>query len=151
MIISHRTLMFYLFSATNCYCLSKSILLCCAHPTQTRRNKIPNLVYDIKRNALPLQVWRDPEDFWGLSVPGFKTMGVWGWHTIEKSRTWEAKLFSSSKEILHILWKTEVHNRIQKRPPPVPILSQINPIHASPSHILKIHFNIILPSTPMST
>jgi len=64
-------------------------------------------------------------------------------NSMQRSPFWEAKRSSASQEILRVLLNPNVHYRIHKSPPSVPIFSQSNPVHASPSHFLKIHFNII--------
>jgi hypothetical protein len=56
----------------------------------------------------------------------------------------------SREEIPHILGNPKVYYRIYKCTPPVPILSQLDPVHTTTSYFQKIHFHIILPFTPWS-
>ena len=50
-------------------------------------------------------------------------------YSMEQSPSSEANWFSASQEIPPILWNPKVHHRTHKCPPPVPILSQLVPVH----------------------
>jgi len=67
-----------------------------------------------------------------------------------QSPSGEANCFAASQAILHISRNPKVHYRTHKRPPPVSILGQPNPVHIPTFHILEIHPNIIHPSIPRS-
>jgi hypothetical protein len=58
---------------------------------------------------------------------------------------------SATKQSPSVLWNPKVHRRVHNSPPPVPILSQINPIYILLTYFAKINFSIVLPSTTRSS
>ena len=69
-----------------------------------------------------------------------------------QSPSWEANWFAASQEIPRISRNPKVHYRTHKRPPPVSILGQPNPVHIPTSHpwsstlILSNHLRLGVPS-----
>jgi len=57
--------------------------------------------------------------------------------------SWEANWSAASQEIPRISRNPKVHYRTHKRPPPVSILGQPNPVHIPTSHFLEINPNVL--------
>jgi len=64
---------------------------------------------------------------------------------MEQSPSWEANSHLGS-QIPPLLWDPKVHYHVHEGPPPVPILSQMHPVHSFLPCFFKIHSNDIFPS-----
>jgi hypothetical protein len=69
-------------------------------------------------------------------------------NSVEYCSSWEASIHLGSWEIPHFSQNPKVHYHHHNSPPLILILSHMNPVLMS--YLFKIHFNIILPSTPRS-
>lgn len=71
-------------------------------------------------------------------------------NSTETSPASEANNSSASQKIRRILCNPKAHCRVNNSPSSVRIFRQINPVHGFPLIFIKIHYNIILLSMPMS-
>ena len=58
-------------------------------------------------------------------------------YSMVQSPSWEANWFAASQEIPRISRNPKVHYHTHKRPPPVSILGQPNPVHIPTSELLE--------------
>jgi hypothetical protein len=70
---------------------------------------------------------------------------------MELSPSGEAANCAATRELSRILWNPKIHYRVHKSQSLVLILTQINLVHTAPTYLSKIHFNIIQPTTPLSS
>ena len=89
--------------------------------------------------------WRPPPRMHSFTATAY-LLTPWSRVLLEKLTS---KLCSYSRNSPH-LWNPKVPHRTHKWPPSIPMLSQLHPVPTTSYNFLKIHLNIILPSTSWS-
>jgi hypothetical protein len=69
---------------------------------------------------------------------------------IEQNASWEADNRVAGQEVFPLLLNRHFHYCAHKNPQMVPVMSQFNPVPISFLFLCKVHFNIIVSSTPKS-
>ena len=106
----------------------------------------PKFVYT---PAVPRPLFtRSPSTHIGTIMNGTMAHST-AYYSMVQSPSWEANWSAASQETPRISRNPNVHYRTHKRPPPVSILVQPNPVHLHTSHLLEIRSNI-RQSTPRS-
>jgi hypothetical protein len=110
---------------------------------------------DIKKSSLRPDRFtlgeRAPGIYWIWGCVGLKAdVDLLTYLLTELSPSWEAANFAATQELPSILWDPKVHHRVHKSPPLVPIQSQIDLVHTTPSYLSKIYFNVVHPPTSWS-
>jgi hypothetical protein len=78
--------------------------------------------------------WKSTNNSEEITAPIFTYLLT---YSMVQSPSWAANWFATSQEIPRISRNPKVHYRTHKRPPPVSILGQSNPVHI---HYLHLYF-----------
>jgi hypothetical protein len=141
------------YPSNTLHCSARLTLLCCSAFIWFK-NGLPNVLTYLRKFYMTTRyqlLWLNSVEWQGdmnedVVAQADHTLT----HSMERSPS-EPNRFSASQKIPCILCNPKVHYRVDKCPPPVSILGQINPVHAPLTHLLKIHFNTIFPFKPGSS
>ena len=87
---------------------------------------------DAKMNSLAS--WRIQEMSDTLNLPNIHCIARTNYAVGKKNPYWEVNSFSASQNVSRTLWNPDVHYHVHNITPPLPHYSQINPVHANPTH-----------------